>query len=134
MRNLRNPKKHNRGFTIAEAMIAFAVISIVSIATLTLILTSITATKNANYKLRAQTCAADAIECYRVTDNQDDFKAALAFALGDEATIESLDNITLPDSNYKMNVEIDGTTITVTVTSDSGKRVTTATFTKGGGT
>ncbi len=78
-------KKATRGFTIVEAVVGLAIVSIMSIAMLSLMFSSVNATANAINKLRAQALTESIIECYRVTDNEADFNDALAFAISDES-------------------------------------------------
>ena len=131
MRFFKKIKDDFRGFTMAEVVIAFAVVSIVSIATLSLILTSVTATKNANYKLDAQNFTEDVIECYRVCNNEADFLSAVSFAIG--VDVDDSSSIILPKSGYKMNISLADGTLNISVQTENGKEITSATFSKGGG-
>ncbi len=79
-------KKHNkssRGFALSEAIVALSIIAIMSFATLSLFLASYNATKNAIDKSRAQNITESIIECYRITDSEADFAAALDFSISD---------------------------------------------------
>ena len=128
MRILKNYLKCRRGFTMAEVIIAFAIISVVSIATLSLVFSSFTATKNANNRLDAQNYAEDVIECYRVTDSEAEFQNAVTFALGQEYTGGA---ITLDGSGYILTIDYSREKVEVTV-SRGDKQIVEASFSKGG--
>ena len=131
---IRNTKKLNkRGFTLAESVLALAVISLTSVATISLILSAQNATISAAQKQQAQLYAADIIACYRADG---DLNTNIEFALGLEEnslpdTWEDNQTIIPLENNMQAKVELDGKTMTTTVTND-GKTLTTLTFTKGG--
>ena len=120
-------KHKKRGFTLAETVLALAVISVTSIATLSLILSAQRATLSATQKQQAQLFAADIVNCFRVSNSYSDFETNLEFALGKE--ISDITTIDL-DEELTANVEIDGNDITVVVTKND-KNVVQLSFTKG---
>ena len=87
----RRKKQNRRGFTLAETVIALAIIATVSVASVSLVLTAQNASMAALQKQQAQFYAADIISCYRAGG---DFKANLNFAFGTELTA---DEISLPN-------------------------------------
>ena len=126
---IRNPKKLNkRGFTLAESVLALAIIAIVSVGTLSLILSAQNSTVSAAQKQQAQLYAADIIACYRVSDSDADFNENVTFAIGKEI----IDNkITLNDGLIAY-ITKEGTTLTVAVKNEKDTALTTLTFNKGG--
>ena len=126
---IRNLKKLNkRGFTLAESVLALAIIAIVSVGTLSLILSAQNSTISAAKKQQAQLYAADIIACYRVSDSDADFNENVAFAIGKEI----IDNkITLNDG-LTAYITKEGTTLTVAVKNEKDTALTTLTFNKGG--
>ena len=118
--------KHKRGFTLAETVLALAVISITSVASLSLILASQRATISAAQKQQAQLAALDIVSCFRVSDDYTDFENNVHFALGKEI---SQNKIELGNDTIA-NGELENNTITVVV--DYGeKELAKLSFTKG---
>ena len=128
---IRNPKKLNkRGFTLAESVLALAVISIVSVGMLSLVLSAQKSTISAAQKQQAQLYAADIIACYRVSDD-DTFHNNVKFALGKD--IDADNTIALDGDLTAALLTQDGETktLTVEVKNEKGKVLTTLSFTKG---
>ena len=120
--------KHKRGFTLAESVLALAVISITSVGTLSLILSAQRSTISAAQKQQAQLYAADIISCYRADG---DFSQNVQFALG--KPIE--ENTVTLDGNLTAYIqEENNSTLTVAVKNEKDKVLTTLSFTKGGDT
>ena len=117
-------QKRNRGFGLAEAVLALAIISIATVGTLTLITSGQKATQVALDKQQAQFYAADIITCYR-TDN---FEESLQFAFG--AGCDESNQLTLPD-NMLAKLSFEGKKLTVTVFKGD-KQLAELSFTKGG--
>ena len=123
-------KTNKRGFTIAETIVALAVVSIVSLSAISLSLSAQNSSRAALQKQQAQFYAMDIISCYRAGG---DFEDNLTFALGvvvndrdwsDEQEI-SLSN------GLVAKVKEEGKTLKVTVVDDE-KELTSLSFTKGG--
>ena len=104
-------KHKKRGFTLAETVLALAVISITSVGTLSLILASNRATISAAQKQQAQLAAMDIVSCFRVSDNYADFEDNLEFALGKQISENKIDL----GNDMTASIEIDGKKITVVV-------------------
>ena len=118
-------KLNNRGFTLAESVLALAVIAITSVGTISLILSAQNATISAAQKQQAQLYAADIIACYRAGG---DFNDNVQFALGKNITDGK---ITL-DGGLTAVIEKSDPNIKVIVQNERGQDLTTLTFTKGG--
>lgn len=130
---LRNAKKlnkrNNRGFTLAESVLALAVISIVSVGALTLIISAQKSTISAAQKQQAQLFATDIIACYRVSNDDDGntFAENVKFATGKDITN---DNTIELDGNLTAYLTTENNTLTVTVKTGE-KELTSLSFTKG---
>lgn len=136
---MKNKYKSSRGFALGEVIIALAVVSVISLASVSLFTSSVNATKRAIDRAEAQNVLESVIQCYRVTDigeNFDsNFNSALAFALGvpvDYTAGISKDSMTV-------RIAIDGNEITVSVYTDgqnasADEPTVTATYYKGGAT
>lgn len=88
-----NNKK--RGFSIMEAVIALAVIVLVTAAALTVVLAAISARVKAVNKSEAQNFAYNVWECFKVSDDIGEFEANVKFAEGvklDEPTPDASGN------------------------------------------
>ena len=134
---MKNRKKLNkRGFTLAESVLALAVIAIASVGILSLILSAQRSTFSAMQKQQAQIYAADIISCYRADG---DFNQNVEFALGlekdalkDYTWLESK-QITL-DGDLIAIIQETTPTIKVTIQNAKGKELFSQSFTKGGET
>ena len=102
-------KNNKRGFTLAESVLALAIISIATVGTLTLITSGQKATQLALDKQQAQFYAADILSCYRAEKVDGDFEKNLQFAFGIEGDVQ-LDSIPLSGG---MTASFDGTTVTI---------------------
>ena len=104
---MRKRLLNKNGITIAEAVIAMTVITIVTVSAISIILSSTVSTKKATYITEAQDFALSALECFRTSENEDDFKSALEFIGGYSGEItENADNYTLTLENSGYNVSI----------------------------
>ena len=128
----KRKKLNKRGFSLAESVIALAVIAIASVGILSLILSAQRSTFSAMQKQQAQIYAADIISCYRADG---DFNQNVEFALGlekdalkDYTWLESK-QITL-DGDLVANIKIENKTITVQIVNGE-KELFSQFFTKG---
>ncbi len=126
-------KKTSRGFTLLETVLALTVIVIVSAATLTLVLSSNTATRRAMERQEAAGYTADLVACYRVAQNEDDFFKAAAFALG--ADLDAEGEGAIPDTRLSARVTYTETQLIAEVfyTDDDADVLSHVTFRRGGG-
>ena len=135
---MKNKYKSSRGFALGEVIIALAVVSVISLASVSLFTSSVNATKRAIDRAEAQNVLESVIECYRVTDigeNFDsNFNSALAFAL-DVPSVDYTAGIS--KDNMTVRIAIDGNEISVSVYTDgqnasADEPTVTATYYKGG--
>jgi len=73
---------NKNGFTLAESIVAIAIVSLVSITAVTLILSSTHTTRSAVHKAQAQYFAEDALACFRAAEDADQFVDAMEFCGG----------------------------------------------------
>jgi prepilin-type N-terminal cleavage/methylation domain-containing protein len=98
-------KNNKRGFTLAESVLALAIISIATVGTLTLITSGQKSTQLALDKQQAQFYAADILSCAR-TEN---FEENIKFAFGLKSFTKG-DSIPLSGG---MTASFDGRTVTI---------------------
>lgn len=67
--------ENKKGFSLAETVIALAVIVVVSITALTIVMSSIKNKVNIATKLDAQNFAYNTLECFKVSSDETDFKS-----------------------------------------------------------
>ncbi len=74
-------KQHcKNGFSIAEVVIALAIISVVSITALSIALSSIVTKTNIINRSEAQSFAGNVLECFKAAENEAEFLALVSFA------------------------------------------------------
>ena len=132
----RKQKLNKLGFTLAETVLALAVISISSVGLLSLVLSSHRATINAAQKQQAQLYAMDIINCYRVSDTYQNFEKNLEFTLGfaDKAlnTLLQDNEETITLKNMQATISINANnTLTVYIQNDTKNLTDEIKFTKG---
>ena len=120
--------KNKRGFTIAETIIALAIISTISISAVALSVSSQNASRLALQKQQAQFYAADIISCYRASSTNEEFTKNVKFAL--EIESDDISSITL-SGGMTATLTIENGKLTVTI-SKGVKQLTSLEFTKGG--
>lgn len=72
--------RKNKGFSIAEAVIALTVIVTVTATALTIAFSSVTTKINAANKTHAQCFADNMLECFKAAENEEEFLALASFA------------------------------------------------------
>lgn len=100
-------KNNKRGFTLAESVLALAIISIATIGTLTLITSGQKSTQLALDKQQAQFYAADILSCYRAGNFEENIQFAFGIKEGTEWDWNS------SPLSGGMTASFDGTTVTI---------------------
>ena len=113
--------RRKRGFTIVEAVVAMAIITIVSLSAIAIISSSGKATKSALKKQKAENFLSDIITCFRAD--------SLDFLEIDGTATEAKD-YQVPDTDYIATVTIEGNKISVEIRGGD-KLITSGSFTKG---
>ena len=146
--------RNKTGFTLAETVIALAIIILVSAATVTVILSSMSARRAATQKAHATHFANDAWECFKASDSSEEYIRALDFATGTlpvTGTDDTQGYTTLVfvseehryTATIRYNYAADRTkpddtaqrsVLSVTVTNEGGTELLSLQFTKGDGT
>ena len=83
----RNKK---RGFTLVETVVGLTIIAIVATAALSLYFNSEKAVQSAHQKQQAQFHVSNIIACYRVSNDESEFKTNVAFALDVEQDVVNM--------------------------------------------
>ena len=74
--------KRKNGFSLAEVIVALAIVAIVSVAALSIVSSSINARVNAINRTNAQIFADNILECFKASENESGFKNNVQFAVG----------------------------------------------------
>ena len=113
--------KNDRGFSLVEAVVAMAVILIISASVLAMMLSGARAQKSEVEHHRANARLADIITVYRISNDETAFKQNLAFALGLDS-LDTLDLSAVPLSEgYTAAIDYGTDGITVSVTDAKGR-------------
>ena len=143
--------RSKRGFTIAEVIIALTIIVIVSISSLSVIASAVSANVVSETNIKAQYFAESAWECFKVSDTADEFAENVSFAVGEglnclndggEDTPEIYEYIYKSDrfnAEIEVDFESDTATFWVNVTDKKGREIVSFDYEKanknvGGGT
>ena len=103
-------RKQKRGFTVAELVIAMAVILIVTATALTVVFTSRTAGARALCRADAVRFSENVWECFKASDNTTEFLDAIKFAEGETPAYDEATGIytwTSPRHGYTATVKLD---------------------------
>ena len=121
----RRKKQNRRGFTVAETVIALALIATVSVSSVSLVLSAQNASMAAHQRQQAQFYAMDILSCYRAEKEDGDFEKNLIFCFGielEENQSLNLNSIPLLGGLFgKVTEEGEKITITVCKGSVEGK-------------
>lgn len=121
---------NKKGFSIVEVVIAMAVITLVTVTAISIATGADKNARTALYRTDAQLFAADAVECFKATNDVNDFKNALESRGVPGYESEELLFFNLSPSGYVATVNYNTNVITVTVY-DNSNIVTQLTYTKG---
>jgi len=137
---------NKNGISIAEVVIAMAVVTIVTVTSLSIVFTSTRSTQKAAYTTAAQYFAADAVECFRAAKDAEQFETAMTFrggytlcepsAVDPEKESQYQYTYQLADSGYSAVVTLnypdkERPSFTVAVTDHEGRVVAQHFFLKG---
>lgn len=129
-------QKRNGGFSLTEAVIALAIVVIITVAALTVVMSSIVAKVNAVNKAEAQGFAQNVWECFKASEDEGEFVENVRFALGDD-TLEAQDIYEYESDRFNAKIEVDWNlaTIEITVNGNKGEEIVSLNYNKakGGG-
>ena len=128
-------KKARRGFSLAEAVVALAVVVIITVAALTMVTSSIVATINATNKAEAQIFAQNVWECFKASENEDKFLENVEFAIDGTLMEQGINKYKYNADGFNAKIEVNSsfTELTVTVNDNKGEQIVSLNYTKGGG-
>ena len=101
--------KSRRGFSLTEAIIAMAVILIVSLTAITIIMSSMNSKHTVFDQTRAQYFAESSLECFKSAEDKSEFAYLLSF-VAEEDTLTSKNNdytYTSKKDNFKAKIHAD---------------------------
>lgn len=130
MSNLGNPFRNKKGISLVEVVIAMAIVTIVTITTLSIIYSSTLATQKASHRTAAQYFAMDILEAFKMAENEQQFIRAVEYRGGYTQRSNEEDKyiFVLEQSNYKALVTVDypavdRPSLSVVITDNSGEAV-----------
>lgn len=140
--------KRNRknGFSLAEAVIALAVITLVTVAALSMSFSAVLARMNIVNRSYAQGFAADILECFKAATTEEEFIALVEFStdagLSDGDEYDNIGNYSYTSDEHQFTAKIDiyndatnnnrrTLTVTVTENDDDSAEIITLNYAKG---
>lgn len=104
---MRNATR-KKGFSLAEVVIALSIILIVSLAAMSIALSSVSVTAKAVELSKAQGFAENALECFKAAENEAELRELIEFAEGVELTDDG-DSVylhTLGDGRFTAQIKV----------------------------
>ena len=127
-----NKTKRNSGFSIMETVIALAIIVMVTLAALTVIMTSISARVKATNYGEAQDFAHNILECFKAADENSEFESYVGFA---GYTMSVTSNNKYYFENNKFTAQIDANCSSgefeITINDTKNEEIISFSYTKG---
>ena len=120
--------RSRRGISLVEVIVALAVITIISTAALSLVISSARVDANSLRSTRVMIAAENALECYRFSDSEDEFVELLR-KTGDY--IEADGSYVLTESSYAITVKYEDDSLRFTAIDSDGKEIYNYEFYKG---
>lgn len=140
--------KKKRGVSIVEAVVAMAVVVIVSMASISAVLFATSANRKAMNQTKGQIFAQNMLECFKAADNRKEFEACARFAEGieDESQFSAsgtngvyVYSYTPADNAFKSNISVsfsedggDDDSLQIKVITASGETIVKFEYKKGG--
>lgn len=95
------------GFSLAETVIALAVVAVVTVAALTAVTSAISARVKTENKSEAQSFAENALECFKASEDGDEFIDNMKFlGIGEDSLEKQSDGKTYVYKSNKFNAKI----------------------------
>lgn len=113
--------KSKSGFSMMEVVIALAVITVVTLASLTTVMASISARVKIVNRSEAQNFAQNVWECFKVSDNIAELETNVKFAEGEEVALTPNGTDEFGNSIYNYTSDKNNFTATITVDFESGE-------------
>lgn len=131
---------NKRGFSIVEAIIAILMITLVTAAALSVVLSSILQKQQNIDRLAAQRFACNAWECFKASESEQDFRENMNFAGGaawqgaeDEGEYRKF-SYTNTENKFSATIRVkDGELFEITINDNKNKEILSFDYTKGSG-
>ena len=125
MINKKTALKRNGGFSIMEAVIALAVIVIVTVSALSIATSSLVAKTKLINRSQAQSFAQNVWECFKVSDDKSEFVSNLEFAIDAIDDDSESNSYRYNSKRFDAKIKIDNSfsELTVTVIDKNGKEI-----------
>ena len=123
-----NKNRSRRGISLVEVVVALAVITIISAAALSLVISSARVDANSLRSTQVMMAAENALECYRFAESKEEF-AALLEKTGDYKGSDGV--FVLTEKSYTITVNYTDMQLTFSATDSDGKEIYKYEFNKG---
>lgn len=120
--------RSRRGISLVEVIVALAVITIISTAALSLVISSARVDANSLRSTQVMMAAENALECYRFAESKEEF-AALLEKTGDYKGSDGV--FVLTEKSYVITVHYTNTKLTFSATDGDGEEIYSYEFDKG---
>ena len=128
MKFTANSARSRRGISLVEVIVALAVITIISTAALSLVISSARVDANSLRSTQVMMAAENALECYRFAESKEEF-AALLEKTGDYKGSDGV--FVLTEKSYVITVHYTNTKLTFSATDGDGEEIYSYEFDKG---
>lgn len=126
-----NKNRSRRGISLVEVVVALTVITIISAAALSLVISSARVDANSLRSTQVMMAAENALECYRFAENKDNF-ADLLKKTGDYTEDqEAVGTYVLTEKAYVITISYTDAKLTFSATDSDGKEIYNYEFNKG---
>lgn len=123
-----NKNRSRRGISLVEVVVALTVITIISAAALSLVISSARVDANSLRSTQVMMAAENVLECYRFAESEEEF-AALLEKTGDYKKVD--DAYVLTEKAYVITVHYTDTKLTFSATDGDGEEIYSYEFDKG---
>lgn len=123
-----NKNRSRRGISLVEVVVALTVITIISAAALSLVISSARVDANSLRSTQVMMAAENVLECYRFAESEEEF-AALLEKTGDYIKVD--DAYVLTEKAYVITVHYTDTKLTFSATDGDGEEIYSYEFDKG---
>ena len=120
--------RSRRGISLVEVVVALTVITIISAAALSLVISSARVDANSLRSTQVMMAAENVLECYRFAESEEEF-AALLEKTGDYKKVDNA--YVLTEKAYVITVHYTNTQLTFSATDSDGKEIYKYEFNKG---
>ena len=120
--------RSRRGISLVEVVVALAVITIISAAALSLVISSARVDANSLRSTQVMIAAENSLECYRFAESEEEF-AALLEKTGDYKKVDGA--YVLTEKAYVITVNYTDTKLTFSATDGDGEEIYSYEFDKG---